>query len=253
MAVPAYDWIGFHADIRPDSVALIDDYSGKTHTYAELDDRVRRMAAWLAGKGVGEGDRVAFLSENTIDIFEVLFACAHLKAIIVPLNWRLAAPELQFIVGDSRPTVLIYEEQFRQAVDQLVAPSCLSLGDAYEAALAGADPDAAPPVTATHDDPLAIMYTSGTTGHPKGALITHRMFFYNAINIGDAVGLTYKSRNLNVLLSRLIDSTTAVTTIDSAAATPGILPSAVLAISDWAITSGSRPSPATTSIETDSV
>ena len=199
MAVSAYDWIGFHADIRPDSVALIDDFTGKTHTYAQLDERVRRTAAWLAGTSVGEGDRVAFLSENTIDIFEVLFACAHLNAIIVPLNWRLAVPELQFIVGDSRPTVLIYEGQFQEAVDELITPERLRMGDDYEAALAGADPADAPPVTATHDDPLAIMYTSGTTGHPKGALITHRMFFYNAINIGDAVGLTYKSRNLNVL------------------------------------------------------
>ena len=59
MAVPAYDWIGFHAGIRPQAVALIDDYTGKRHTFAQLDDRVKRMAAWLAGKGVGEGDRVA--------------------------------------------------------------------------------------------------------------------------------------------------------------------------------------------------
>ena len=185
MAVPAYDWIGFHADLRPDSVALIDDHTGKRHTYKQLDDRVRRMATWLGSKGVGPGDRVAFLSENTIDIFEVLFACAHLNAILVPLNWRLAIPELQFVTGDSRPLLLIYEEQFHEAASQL--------------ALAAADPAIAPPVTANHDDALAIMYTSGTTGRPKGALITHRMFFYNAINIGDAVGLTYKSRNLNVL------------------------------------------------------
>jgi fatty-acyl-CoA synthase len=199
MAVPAYDWIGFHADLRPNSIALIDDYTGKTHTYSELNDRVNRMAAWLANRGVGEGARVAFLSENTIDIFEVLFACAHLKAILVPLNWRLAVPELQFIIEDSRPHVLIFEEQFQASVDGLAAPVCLRLGDDYEAALASADPTGAPPVTATHDDALAIMYTSGTTGHPKGALVTHRMFFYNAINIGDAVGLTHRSRNLNVL------------------------------------------------------
>ena len=199
MAVPAYDWIGFHADLRPDSVALIDDHTGKRHTYKQLDDRVRRMATWLGSRGVGPGDRVAFLSENTIDIFEVLFACAHLNAILVPLNWRLAIPELQFVTGDSRPLLLIYEEQFHEAASQLAVPDTLQLGSAYEAALAAADPAIAPPVTANHDDALAIMYTSGTTGRPKGALITHRMFFYNAINIGDAVGLTYKSRNLNVL------------------------------------------------------
>ncbi len=199
MAVPAYDWIGFHADLRPDKVALIDDHTGRQHTYAALDDRVQRMAAWLVSKGVGPGDRVAFLSENTIDIFEVLFACSHVEAILVPLNWRLAVPELLFIVEDCRPSVLIYEEQFATSVEQLNVPVRLALESDYEAALAGADPAVAPPVTVDHDDTLAIMYTSGTTGRPKGALITYRMLFYNAINIGDAVGLTYRSRNLNVL------------------------------------------------------
>ncbi len=199
MPVPTYDWIGFHADLRPDKVALIDDHTGKQHTYAALDDRVRRMSDWLASRGVGPGDRVAFLSENTIDIFEVLFACSHLNAILVPLNWRLAVPELAFIAADCRPSVLIFEEQFAAAVEHLSVPVHLGLGDEYEEALAGADPAAAPPVTVNHDDTLAIMYTSGTTGRPKGALITYRMLFYNAINIGDAVGLTYRSRNLNVL------------------------------------------------------
>ena len=101
MTVPAYDWIGYQADVRPESVALIDDFTDRTFTYAQLDERVRRMAVWLAGQGVGRGDRVAFLAANTTDIYEVLFACAHLKAILVPLNWRLAVPELQFIIIDS--------------------------------------------------------------------------------------------------------------------------------------------------------
>lgn len=197
--VQSYDWVGYQAGVRPDSVALIDDFTNRTLTYAQLDERVRRMAAWLARKGVRSGDRVAFLSGNTTDIFEVLFACAHLNAILVPLNWRLAVPELQFILGDSTPHALIYEDQFAGAADQLDVPVRLVLGDPYEAALSSSDPAVAPPVTATHDDPWAIMYTSGTTGRPKGAIITHGMFFYNAINIGDAVGLTQKTRTLNVL------------------------------------------------------
>lgn len=199
MMVQAYDWVGYQADVRPNSVALIDDFTDRTFTYSQLDERVRRMAVWLGGQGVGPGERVAFLSANTTDIFEVLFACAHLNAILVPLNWRLAVPELQFIMGDSTPRVLIYEDQFAEAADRVEVPVRLALGDPYEEALAAFDPASAPPVTATHDDPWAIMYTSGTTGHPKGAIITHRMFFYNAINIGDAVGLTQKTRTLNVL------------------------------------------------------
>ena len=199
MSVEAFDWIGYHADVRPGATALIDDHTNRTFTYRRLDVRVRGMAVWLAHKGVGEGDRVAFLSANTTDIFDVLFACAHLGAILVPLNWRLAVPELQFIVDDSEPKVLIYEDQFADAATQLNVAEGLMLGEPYEEALGAHDPAAAPAVAATHDDPWAIMYTSGTTGHPKGAIVTHGMFFWNAINMGDAIGLTQHSGNLNVL------------------------------------------------------
>ena len=197
--VPAFDWIHHHADLRPDAVALIDAGRDLTLTYADLEEQVGRLAAWLASSGVGPGDRVAFLAGNTTDVFEALFACAKLTAILVPLNWRLAVPEMQFIVDDCRPDVLIYEDTFADAADQLDIEVKLALGADYEAAKAQSDPDSAGRVAATHDDPWAIMYTSGTTGHPKGAVVTHGMVFWNAINIGHPVGLTSASTNLNVL------------------------------------------------------
>jgi fatty-acyl-CoA synthase len=199
MTIPAYDWIGHHADMAPDKVALIDDGRSLTLTYASLEDRVRRLAAWLANQGVGDGDRVAFLSGNTTDTFEALFACAKLTAILVPLNWRLAVPELQFIVNDCHPKVIIHEDTYASAVAQLDVPMKLQLGSDYENAKAASDPSSVHPVTATFDDPWAILYTSGTTGHPKGAITTHGMFFWNAVNIGNAIGLTADSTNLNVL------------------------------------------------------
>jgi fatty-acyl-CoA synthase len=199
MTIPAYDWIGHHADLRPDAVALIDDGRDLSITYAQLEDRVRRLAAWLAANGVGDGDRVAFLAGNTTDTFEALFACAKLSATFVPLNWRLAVPELGFIVDDCRPRVLIYEDTYKETVGRLDVPVTLELGAPYEAAKAEADATGIHPVTASLDDPWAILYTSGTTGHPKGAITTHGMFFWNAVNIGNAVGLTSESTNLNVL------------------------------------------------------
>ena len=198
-SVPAFDWIGHHADLSPDSVALIDDGRDLTLTYRDLEERSRRLAAWLAAAGVGSGDRVAMLAGNTTDVFEALFACAKLTAILVPLNWRLAVPELQFIIDDCRPHVLIYENTYAAATEVLGVPVSLELGDDYEQAKAASDPNAVGAVTATHDDPWAILYTSGTTGHPKGAICTHGMFFWNAINIGHPVGLTSSSTNLNVL------------------------------------------------------
>jgi len=199
MAVPAFDWIGHHADLSPDRIALIDDGRELTITYGELEDRVRRLAAWMAANGVRAGDRVAILAGNTTDVFELLFACAKLSAILVPLNWRLAVPELEFVVGDCRPRVLVYEDTHETAAHALETPVKLRVGDDFESAKAAANPQAVSAVTATHDDPWAIMYTSGTTGRPKGALVTHGMFFWNAINIGHAVGLTSNSTNLNVL------------------------------------------------------
>lgn len=198
-APPAFDWIEQHADVRPDKVSLIDDARDLSITFGELGDRVRRLAAWLHANGVERGDRVAFLSENTTDAFEALFACKRVGAILVPLNWRLAIPELAFIIGDCTPRILIYEPQFAEAAASLHLPITLALGDAFETAKAQADPASAPVLEATHDDPLAILYTSGTTGHPKGAIETIGMFFWNAVNIGSEVELTRSSMALNVL------------------------------------------------------
>lgn len=140
----AFDWITHHADLRPAAVALIDDGRDLTISYADLDDRSRRLAAWLASNGVTAGNRVAFLAGNTTDVFEALFACAKLRAILVPLNWRLAVPELQFIVDDCRPAVLIHEDAYAEVAGVLDIPLKLQLGSDYEAAKAASDPATRP-------------------------------------------------------------------------------------------------------------
>ena len=196
MVTPAHDWIAHHADVRPHKRALVDDRRGLTLTYADLDDRVGRLAGWLQGHDVGVGDRVAFLSQNTTDAFEALFACARLGAILVPLNWRLTTPELEFITSDCRPTVLIAEDEFDAS--SLSADHHLRLGPDYDHVVASAEL-LGEPARPSLEDAWAIMYTSGTTGLPKGAIVTHGMVLFNAINIGDQVRLTRDSVNLQVL------------------------------------------------------
>lgn len=196
--LPAYDWTAHHARARPGKVAVVDDHSGRRITYAQLDERAGRLAVWLAGRGVRAGDRVAFLSPNTPEVFEALFACAKLGAILVPLNRRLARPELRAVVEDAAPTALLFEEGSADLVAGADVAVRLALGEAYERSLA-ATSGSAPVSTATHDDPWCLLYTSGTTGDPKGVIVTHGMVFWNAVNISVEVGLTRASTNLDAL------------------------------------------------------
>ncbi len=113
--VASLDWLAHHARGRPGKLAVVDVGTGRRFTYAELNERTDRLASVLAGRfEVGAGARVAVLSPNSSNIFEAQFACWKLGAIFVPLNWRLATPELQFIVGDSTPVVLLYDVAFSE-------------------------------------------------------------------------------------------------------------------------------------------
>lgn len=201
MKIRAYDWIAHHARRTPNKLATLDYPGGRRLTYSELDDRVSRLAGHLRRVlGVKAGDRVSILAVNAVDVFEVQFACWRLGAILNPLNWRLAVPELEFITGNAEPKVLVHDLEYRATA--LVLPGCRiergSSDSEYELAIAAAEP-LEEPVTPDLDDVLCLMYTAGTTGRPKGALITYGMTFYNAVNIGMAVDLTSRSVCLTVL------------------------------------------------------
>jgi len=200
-----YDWIAHHARRTPAKTALVDLGSDRRFTYAELDARVARLAGHLRKVGgVGIGDRVAVLALNSTDTLEVQFACFRLGAIFVPLNSRLTVPELQFIVGDAAPKLMTHDDDLAEtalAVSRLCnIPSTLryGAGGSYEQAIASAAPLASvEPVTL--DDISTIMYTSGTTGRPKGAMITHGMTFFNCVNLGGLAYITPTSVLLTVL------------------------------------------------------
>ena len=112
MSVKHYDWSAYHAYVRPDKIAIRDVSAKQTLTYKELDERASLLANWLQKVGIQKGDRVAILSQNCAEFFELEFACAKVGAIELPLNWRLTKPELEYILNDSTPKVLIYDESF---------------------------------------------------------------------------------------------------------------------------------------------
>ncbi len=197
-------WPARRAELTPDRVAI--DQGGHLLTYAELEDRAARCADALGASGIGTGDRVAALLDNGHEYAEVLFACARLGAILVPLSTRLAAPELEFMSSDSGATALVYSgayadtvAAFRPTTD---VKASLVVGDgddpSYEEALAAASPSR-PPHPCGWDDVLAIFYTSGTTGRPKGAMLTHGNHFWTNLNMVLALDLTQDERSLVVL------------------------------------------------------
>src|SRR4051812_45762027 len=184
-------WPGRRARISPDRTALADP--SRTLTYAELAERTARLAGALHRLGVRKGDRVAYLGVNAVEVFETFFAAWLLGAIAVPLNYRLSGAEIRYMLEDAGAAVLVHSAD----TDDLVAAasplpdglhavlavrpaSCPAGGRDYEAEIAGGPAAAEPPVGL--DDPALLLYTSGTTGRPKGAVLTHGNLTWNTIN-----------------------------------------------------------------------
>ncbi|MFN5602477.1 MAG: AMP-binding protein, partial [Acidimicrobiaceae bacterium] len=175
------------AHMNPDNEALFDVAANKRFNYAELNARTNQVVNALTPH-VKKGDRVALLMMNSHEFISAFFAIAKMGAVVVPLNWRLVPDELEFILKDSGSTVLFYGEEFLPSVAELHArgdktdinvwihtgsdatkpPFAKGFNELVDPA-----PSTEPEITAFDDDMLYIMYTSGTTGLPKGVMHTH--------------------------------------------------------------------------------
>ncbi len=167
--------------MSPDRLAVVDD--GREWTYEQLHRRSTRTAHALAKLGVGNGDRVAYLGPNHANLLETLFGAGMLGAIFIPLNARLAPAELAYILGDSGASVLVHSPAHAETAEALgkVVSKTVDF-DTYEELLADASED---PIDEPVDqeDIAVIMYTSGTTGHPKGAALSHANVHWNSFNL----------------------------------------------------------------------
>ncbi|WP_332461189.1 class I adenylate-forming enzyme family protein [Acuticoccus mangrovi] len=166
-----------HAAFEPDKVAL--RFLGESLTYGAFAARVRAVAMGLARAGVGFGDRVAVLAENHPDTLAVLYAAARLGAIMLPLNWRLAPDELRYALEHAEPKLLAYGPGYA-ATAHAIAPAGIALRAMGAAGDLLGDDDV-PPAAGHPGAECLLVYTSGTTGRPKGALISQGALRGNAV------------------------------------------------------------------------
>jgi fatty-acyl-CoA synthase len=185
-------WIERHARFAPRAVAI--RFEGAEIGYAELAQRIERAAAALAQMGVKRGDAIAWLGMNHPAALVLLFACARLGAMLAPLNWRLAPPEHERVLADCPPRVLIVEPAFAEHARAIGSATPATDIAAVERGAAGS-----PPRVGDENTPLLLCYTSGSTGAPKGVVLTQKALAWNAVNSTHMHDLTSTDRVLTTL------------------------------------------------------
>jgi fatty-acyl-CoA synthase len=197
----AAEMLSKRAELTPERIALVELETGERFTFAGLNERANRLANYMRDElGVQPGDRVSILAKNSIVYIDLFYGLPKIGAIFAPFNWRLTARELAYMVNDLEPKVLIVEPEFVPVVeemrDEIEVEHFVSLRGAempgaknYEDGLEQAS--AKEPMRPEMDleTPYCILYTSGTTGNPKGAVLPHRQILFNAINTVVSWGL----------------------------------------------------------------
>lgn len=204
------NWVTVHARRTPQRLALIDGNTGQRTTYGELEQRTNALADALRARGTRKGDRVAMMALNSPQFLEVAIAVAKLGAVLVPINFRLVAPEVRYILEDCAPGVLLASQQVMAVAREAAQGGCVrhlielpsaqqrAAGESgeYESLIAGAS-SARVPVSVGQDEVATLMYTSGTTGFPKGVMLTHGNHLWNMLtNVSMSEGLTPRDISL---------------------------------------------------------
>ncbi len=215
------NWLKKRERYTPEKEAVIDTGTGKRYTYRNLNSKANRLAGHLQHRhDLKAGDRLAVVSKNSVEYMILFFACAKLGIVLVPLNYRLPVEGLKVLIQDANPHVLVHSEEFNHVSEQDTpyADSMKFLQFEGDNSIAGMLNTTAPdPIIheAAYDDIAMILYTSGTTGRSKGAMITWRQIHWNSMNTEISLGLTghdssfvntpfYHTGGWHVLLTPLI-------------------------------------------------
>jgi len=190
-------FIAFHARRTPDRCAL--KYRGEDISYAEFDARIRQVGGWLAARGIKPGEVVAALMKNSTAFLELVFATSHIGAVFLPINYRLSADEVGYIVDHSQASLLLVDHELDERLTGVTAPHRLVLGPESDAALLRWGTEPRPWDAADENATATINYTSGTTARPKGVELTHRNVWLNATTLALHLGVSERDVYLHVV------------------------------------------------------
>ncbi len=194
--VSQFDYLSKRNIFSPDAEALVDVETGKRYTYREFNVRANKVANFLQGDvGFQKGDRLCVLAQNSLEYWESFFGCQKCGGIFSPLNWRLVVQELSALIDDLEPVALLYDDSMVNVVGELSKiikidhwialesnNSEIAGSKGYDDLMSSSSADSPQPVELSYEDPMGIVFTGGTTGLPKGALITYRQVAFNTLS-----------------------------------------------------------------------
>lgn len=193
--VSQFDYLSKRVVYSPEAEAIVDVGAERSYTYHMFNERANRVANFLHDLGFGKGDRICVIAHNTLEYWETFFGCQKCGGILAGLNWRLVPRELSSLVNDLSPRVLIYDKDFGKAaleiqhevsVENWIALSSEGVGPEtsviYEDVVSKSSPNPPKEVKLSYNDPMGIVFTGGTTGLPKGAMITYKHVAFNTLN-----------------------------------------------------------------------
>jgi fatty-acyl-CoA synthase len=193
--------------LTPDREGLVCEKVRRT--YKELNERANRLANAMKALGVGHGDRVGLLALNESEFYDMYFGLGKIGAILVPVNYRLAGPEIQFILSDCSANVFVFGKEYQEVVDSIrneipskeliaITDDPIEWAKSYQTLMENSS-DQEPEIIGGDDDTLTILYTSGTTGRPKGAELTHTYYYWTSANLMYTLGLEVGNTSLIAL------------------------------------------------------
>ncbi|MFX1479369.1 MAG: AMP-binding protein [Promethearchaeota archaeon] len=187
------DWAGRRAVLTPTHEALFDNIEKKLYTFNDLNFRANKLSRVLLNEGISKGDRVAMFSTNRLECIDLFLATGKIGAILVPFNIRLSTPELEYLIKKTSPSIFFYEPRLKEKVQEVIKTDLIKknivigdksiLGNNTIGSMTDrvSSKNVERPIL-NFEDPHLILFTGGTTGLPKGAVISHRLIFWNSVN-----------------------------------------------------------------------